>query len=69
MILPQGISGLELAERFQKERPGLKVIITSGYSAEISEHGIPPGPACLYLPKPFAISDLANALRSCLDQK
>jgi DNA-binding NtrC family response regulator len=69
MILPQGISGLELAERFQKEKPGLKVIIASGYSAEISERGIPPGLACLYLAKPFAIRDLATALRSCLDQK
>jgi CheY-like chemotaxis protein len=69
MIMPHGISGLDLAERLQKDKPGLKVIIDSGYSAEISARGIPSKPGILYLPKPFGISQLVTAIRACLDPK
>jgi PAS domain S-box-containing protein len=69
MIMPRGLSGLELAEHFQKENPALKVIIASGYSTEISTRGIPTKPGLLYLPKPFEMLNLASAIRTCLDQK
>jgi CheY-like chemotaxis protein len=68
MIMPQGWSGLELAERFQQDNPDLKVIIASGYSTEISARGIPTKPGLLYLPKPFEMLNLASAIRTCLDQ-
>src|SRR5262249_52276780 len=32
MVMPEGVSGRQLAERLQKDDPGLKVIYTSGYS-------------------------------------
>jgi PAS domain S-box-containing protein len=69
MIMPHGISGLDLAERFQKEKPALKVVIVSGYSAEISAGGIPPQAGILHLPKPFSVPQLATAIRECLDPK
>jgi PAS domain S-box-containing protein len=69
VIMPSGISGLELAERFQAERPGLKVIIATGYSDEISVRGIPSKPGIQFLHKPFGIPELATAIRACFDKK
>ena len=69
MIMPHGISGLDLAEQLQENKPDLKVIIASGYSAEISERGIPSRPGIHYLPKPFGMSQLMTAIRACLDPK
>jgi PAS domain S-box-containing protein len=68
MIMPQGLSGMELAQRFQKEKPNLRVIIASGYSAEISGRGVPSRPGILYLAKPFEMLNLATAVRTSLDQ-
>ena len=68
MIMPQGLSGLELADQFQSAKPDLKVIIASGSSTEISERGIPSKPGIMYLPKPFEMLNLASAIRTCLDQ-
>ncbi len=69
MVMPHGISGMDLAAKLQKERSTLKVIIISGYSREISARGIPSTPGILYLPKPFEMLHLASTLRTCLDQK
>src|SRR6185295_14368832 len=34
IVMPGGISGWELVERAQRIRPGLKVLMTSGYAVE-----------------------------------
>ena len=69
IIMPHGISGLELADRLRKERGDLKVIITTGYSAEISRRGISSQPGIQYLPKPFGMPQLLTAIRACFDPK
>ncbi|MCC6233610.1 MAG: response regulator, partial [Verrucomicrobiales bacterium] len=67
MVMPEGMSGLELAERLREQRPGLRVIISSGYSAEIVQAGVPTKAGIVYLPKPYATSTLADAVRRCLE--
>jgi PAS domain S-box-containing protein len=66
MVMPEGITGLELAERLQSLQPDLKVIISSGYSSEIVHAGIPNRPGIVYLPKPYSTKTLAEAVRNCL---
>ena len=64
VIMPGGLNGRELADRLQGERPGLKVILMSGYSSDRL------GAIQTYnriLPKPFSLEDLTQAVRSCLD--
>jgi signal transduction histidine kinase/ActR/RegA family two-component response regulator len=67
MVMPGGITGLDLAERLRQIRPSLKVVIASGYAAELLQRGVPPG--MKFLAKPFDPDTLARTVRECLDQK
>jgi len=69
MVMPNGVTGLELVEHFRRANPRLKVILTSGYSAELNRLGLPGGPGFRYLAKPFEVSTLIDLVRSCLDAK
>ncbi len=69
MIMPEGLTGLELTERLQAMKPELKVIISSGYNSEIAPQSPIAKTGFLYLPKPYEISVLVEAVRNCLDQK
>ncbi|HOW68051.1 MAG TPA: PAS domain-containing protein [Candidatus Paceibacterota bacterium] len=69
MVMPEGMTGLELTERLQATRPDLKAIISSGYSAEIVQAGVPNKAGVVYLPKPYEAQTLAEVVRNCLDQK
>jgi two-component system, cell cycle sensor histidine kinase and response regulator CckA len=68
MVMPEGITGRDLAARLRRTRPDLKVIISSGYSAEIMRAGAPTEEGIYYLPKPFEVSTLGSAVRNCLDR-
>jgi len=61
IIMPGGISGIELAERVRARFPELPILLTTGYSEEISgSHGFP------VLQKPYELSTLAEALQGVL---
>jgi PAS domain S-box-containing protein len=66
VVLPKGLSGVEVARRAQDRRPQLKVMLTSGYSEDVfNAHGRPEGDVHL-LRKPYRIQDLAQAVRSTI---
>lgn len=69
MVMPEGMTGLELAERLRELKPGLKAIISSGYSAEMVQAGIPKSAEIIYLPKPFTAETLAAVVRNCLEPR
>jgi CheY-like chemotaxis protein len=69
MIMPDGMTGYDLAQRLKSEQPQLKVIYTSGYSADI--FGKDPTlirDGC-FLQKPYHPHQLARTVRDCLDQQ
>ena len=67
VVLPKGMSGVELARRASPMCPGLKVLLTSGYSEEVFEqHGRPPERTPL-LRKPYRRKDLLQALNEALE--
>ena len=69
MVMPQGVSGAELAEHLLSQKPGLKIILTSGYTAnEVSPEMLAKVNA-QFLQKPYSHSDLARIVRDCLDKK
>jgi len=64
IVMPGGLNGWELADRLSGERPGLKVILMSGYNSDLA------GKTQSYnhiLPKPFSFESLTKTVRSCLD--
>ncbi len=65
VVMP-GMTGRELATRLQASRPLIKVLYTSGYSADvIATKGVLEA-GVAYLPKPFAPADLALKAREVL---
>jgi two-component system cell cycle sensor histidine kinase/response regulator CckA len=66
MVMPGEMSGLDLAERLRAEKPELKVIISSGYSTEMSRLGVLADSGITYLAKPFEVRKLGDLLRAAL---
>jgi len=67
LMMPDGMSGHDLAERLLLDNPALKVIYISGYSAEIAGRDFPMEEGVNFLAKPFEIDKLARAIRNALD--
>jgi PAS domain S-box-containing protein len=67
LVMPDNMNGRELAEKLWIERPGLKVIFTSGYSTDIVGKDFRLEPELNYLQKPYQPQTLALVVRRCLD--
>jgi PAS domain S-box-containing protein len=67
MVMPDGISGRELAARLMAEKPGLKVIYTSGYTDDMLGENSPLRNNPNFLEKPFISHKLLQRVRECLD--
>ena len=64
IVMPGGISGIELAKKVRQRFPELPVLLTTGYSEEVGgRHGFP------VLQKPYELSALAKALGTLLKQE
>jgi signal transduction histidine kinase/ActR/RegA family two-component response regulator/HAMP domain-containing protein len=69
MKMPEGISGMDLAERMVAEQRTLRVIFTSGYSDDIVSPEILERNNAQFLPKPYSYSDLTQLVRESLNHK
>ncbi len=69
LVMPGNMNGHELAEKLRAEQPGLKVIFTSGYSADIVGKNFKLDPELNFLQKPYHPQTLALTVRRCLDGK
>jgi FixJ family two-component response regulator len=65
--MPDHINGRDLAEKLWAERPSLKVIFTSGYSADVVGKDFVLRRGLNYLQKPYPPQKLASTVRDCLD--
>jgi PAS domain S-box-containing protein len=67
MVMPDGVTGRELAERLLAQKPGLKVIYSSGYSPEIAGGEMSLQEGVNFLQKPYNPQKLAQIVRRQLD--
>lgn len=68
MVMPGGMNGIDLALRARETRPGLKVLLTSGYTAPALASQMQQIDNAAILSKPYRISDLAREIRKILDR-
>ena len=70
VVMPDGVSGWELARRMQAKKPLLKTLYMRGYSTSMS--AMDSVPATLnrneFLQKPFKPKWLAELVRACLEE-
>lgn len=66
VVMPGGMDGIMLAQVATELRPGLKVLLTSGYSENAFTHHGDAAFRVNLLPKPYSRSQLATELRSVL---
>ena len=63
IVMPGGMTGHELAARLTDERPDLKVIYSSGYSASLFMEGQDLIPGRNFLPKPYDATSVITMIR------
>jgi two-component system, cell cycle sensor histidine kinase and response regulator CckA len=68
VVMPQKMSGIELADKLRRENQQLRVIFTSGYSLELLDEHLRNRAEFNFLPKPYAPAKLKDLIRTCLDK-
>ena len=66
VVMPGGMNGSQLAAEAQRVRPGLKVLLTSGYVANLDEGQVIGHGELPVLNKPYRRDELARSLRLVL---
>jgi CheY-like chemotaxis protein len=68
VVMP-GMSGVDLARRFQSRYPNAQVVLMSGYTDDILLRSGMNQSQTVLLPKPFSLQDLVSKLRAMLADK
>jgi len=66
--MPEGMSGMDLAERLLAAKPELRIIFASGYSVEDLDPNFLREGHADFLQKPYTHITLPKAVRDCLDK-
>jgi len=66
LVLPQGVSGVEIAKAARKRFPGLKVLFTSGYGESATFENVLPNARVEMISKPYRREVLAKRLQEVL---
>jgi signal transduction histidine kinase/CheY-like chemotaxis protein len=68
MVMPNNVSGVELAEKLLAQKPGLKIVFASGYTVDdVSTEFLHKHNHARFLQKPYNRADLARSVREALD--
>jgi signal transduction histidine kinase len=67
VVLPDGMSGRELADEARRRQPGLKVLFTTGYTRNAIVHNGKLDAGVNLISKPFTYDQLAAKVRALLD--
>lgn len=68
MVMPDRISGMDLASRLQGEKPSLRILLTSGYSADLTRRDLGALKGLMFLQKPCETQVIAQTVHDCLNK-
>ena len=68
LVMPDGVSGHELIQQLQSDRPHLKVIFSSGYSPELLGEDSFLSAQTNFLQKPYRLTQLSQLIHDCLQR-
>ena len=68
MVMPEGLSGVDLAGQLLARQPRLKIVFTSGYTANEVNQELLARTRAGFLSKPYTHAELAKIVRACLDK-
>ena len=68
IVMPGGVTGRDLAETLKQDKPGLRVLFSSGYSSDIIGKDFVLSDGVNFLQKPYNPQTLAETVRDCLDR-
>ncbi|MCL4157604.1 UNVERIFIED_CONTAM: hypothetical protein GTU68_050833 [Idotea baltica] len=68
IVMPEGISGFELASRLGINSPDLPVVFMSGYSADVAGKELVLEEGQNFIQKPAAITNVLEIVRHSLDE-
>ncbi len=66
VMLPGGVNGRQLADSLRRDKPGLRVIFTSGFSVEPGEAHSASPLGVSFIAKPYQPGELLEAVRAAL---
>ena len=69
VVMPEGVSGTDLAVKLIATKPRLKVLFASGYSMDTIDTGFLRKEHANFVQKPYTHASLAKAVRECLDKE
>lgn len=62
VVMPEGVSGWDLAKQLHRLRPELGILLTSGYNEKLVDHGLGDAPNIAFLQKPYEATKLKSDL-------
>jgi len=68
IVMPDGVTGRDLADSLKQQKPNLRVLFSSGYSSDIIGKDFVLSDGINFLQKPYNPQTLAQTVRDCLDQ-
>jgi len=68
IVMPDGVTGCDLADALKQQKPGLRVLFSSGYSSDSVGKDFILSEGINFLQKPYNPQTLAETVRDCLDR-
>ena len=69
VVMPGGMSGLEMGERLSRSRPKLPVLYVSGYTDQAKFHSPPGTKSLAFLGKPFQADELLTRVKTMIGRR
>lgn len=66
IVMPEGVSGWDLARELRKNRPDVGILLTSGYCESPDDHGLGNDSQVAFLQKPYESRNLESTLSALL---